>query len=144
MGLFGFIIGIAPALAPTAGGMIIDSVGWRSIFLLFAIAIAVLILISFFVVKLEFETGEYPLDIISLILCVLACVGIMLGFSNIAENGFDLIMVILPIVIGAVSLVLFVRRQFNIKAPLVDLHALKNKYFLEHYSLRFCTLQCAD
>ena len=129
MGLFGFIIGIAPALAPTAGGMIIDSVGWRSIFLLFAIAIAVLILISFFVVKLEFETGEYPLDIISLILCVLACVGIMLGFSNIAENGFDVLMVMLPIVVGAVSLILFVRRQFNIKAPLVDLHALKNKYF---------------
>ena len=129
MGLFGFIIGIAPAIAPTAGGLIIDYVGWRSIFLIFAAAIAVLIVIASVVVKLEFETGHYPLDILSLILCVLACVGIMLGFSNIAENGFDLIWVILPIVIGAVSLVLFVRRQFGIKTPLLDLHALKNKYF---------------
>ena len=129
MGLFGFIIGIAPALAPTAGGFIIDSVGWRSIFLIFAIIIAVLILVSYVVVKLEFETGHYPLDISSLILCVLACVGIMFGFSNIAENGFNLIWVILPIVIGAISLVLFVKRQFGIETPLVDLHALKNKYF---------------
>ncbi len=129
MGLFGFIIGIAPAIAPTAGGLIIDYVGWRSIFLIFAAAIAVLILIASVVVKLEFETGHYPLDVSSLILCVLACVGIMLGFSNIAENGFDLIWVILPIVIGVISLVLFVKRQFGIETPLLDLHALKNKYF---------------
>ncbi len=129
MGLFGFIIGIAPALAPTAGGFIIDTVGWRSIFLIFAIMIAILIVVASVVVKLEFETGHYPLDISSLILCVLSCVGIMFGFSNIAENGFDLIWVILPIVIGAVSLVLFVKRQFGIDTPLVDLHALKNKYF---------------
>ncbi|WP_405295531.1 MFS transporter [Methanobrevibacter sp.] len=129
MGLFGFIIGIAPALAPTAGGFIIDSVGWRSIFLIFAILVAILILIAAVVVKLEFETGHYPLDIISLILCVLSCVGIMFGFSNIAQKGFDLIWVILPIVIGVISLVLFVKRQFNIKTPLLDLRALKNKYF---------------
>ncbi|MEE1335956.1 MFS transporter [Methanobrevibacter sp.] len=129
MGLFGFIIGIAPALAPTAGGFIIDSVGWRSIFLIFAIMIAVLIVVASFVVKLEFETGHYPLDITSLILCVLSCVGIMFGFSNIAQNGFDLIWVILPIIIGTVSLVLFVKRQFSIDTPLLDLHALKNKYF---------------
>ena len=129
MGLFGFIIGIAPALAPTVGGVIIDSIGWRSIFLIFAVMIAVLIAIASVVVKLEFETGEYPLDIISLILCVLACVGIMLGFSNIAENGFNIIYVILPIVIGIISLILFVKRQFGIKTPLVDLRALKNKYF---------------
>ena len=129
MGLFGFIIGIAPALAPTAGGFIIDSVGWRSIFLIFALAILVLILIASVVIKLEFETGPYPLDISSLIFCVLSCVGIMFGFSNIAQNGFDLIWVILPIIIGVISLVIFVKRQFSIKNPLLDLKVLKNKYF---------------
>jgi len=129
MGLFGFIIGIAPALAPTAGGVIIDHIGWRSIFLIFAIAIAVLILIASFVVKLEFETGHYPLDLFSLILCVVGCVGIMLGFSNIAGYGFNLIYVILPIIIGAIATVLFTSRQFGIKTPLLDLHALTNKYF---------------
>ena len=129
MGLFGFIIGIAPALAPTLGGMIIDYVGWRSIFLIFAVMIAVLIAVGAFVIKVEFETGHYPLDFLSLILCVLACVGIMLGFSNIAGFGFDLMYVVLPIVIGAVSLVWFTLRQFKIKTPLLDLHALKNKYF---------------
>ena len=114
MGLFGFIIGIAPAIAPTLGGYIIDSTGWRSIFLIFAIITIILILVSFIVVKLEFETEEYPLDLISLALCVLACVGIMLGFSNIAANGFDFIYVILPIIIGVISSILFVRRELRV------------------------------
>ena len=129
MGLFGFIIGIAPALAPTVGGVIIDSVGWRAIFLLFAIATFVLILISIVGVKFEFETSDYSLDFASLILCVIACVGIMLGFSNIAGNGFDLVYVISPIVIGFIALVIFSKRQFSIKYPLLDLRILKHKYF---------------
>ena len=40
MGLFGFIIGIVPALAPTLGGFIIDSYGWRYIFLIKMISIS--------------------------------------------------------------------------------------------------------
>ena len=129
MGLFGFIIGIAPAIAPTVGGLIIDSVGWRSIFLIFAIITAVLIVISAIAIKLDFETGEYPLDFLSLILSVVACVGIMLGFSNIAENGFDLVYVILPIIIGFVTLIIFIYRQTAISHPLLHLHVLKNKFF---------------
>ena len=92
-------------------------------------AIFVLILVSSVVVKLEFETGDYPLDIVSLILCVLSCVGIMFGFTNIAQYNFDMLFVILPIVIGFVSLILFVKREFSIESPLIDLKALKNKYF---------------
>ena len=129
MGLFGFIIGIAPALAPTIGGFIIDTAGWRPIFLIFSIITLVLIIISAIGVKLEFETSDYSLDMASLILCTVACVGIMFGFSNIAGHGFSLIYVILPIVVGAVALIVFAKRQFNIKAPLLDLRIFKNKYF---------------
>ena len=129
MGLFGLIVGIVPALAPTLGGLLVDSMGWRYVFLIFAVVISVLTVISSVVIRLEFETGHYPLDLYSLVLCVLACIGLMFGFSNIAENGFNLVWVILPIVIGTVTLVLFVRRQFRIETPLVDLRALKNKYF---------------
>ncbi len=130
MGLFGFIIGIAPALAPTVGGIIIDSVGWREIFLLFIIISIVLIIISALGIKLEFDReADYNLDIISLILCSVACLGIMIGFSNIAARGFSFVYVILPIIIGIITLILFSHRQFNIKNPLLDLGILKHKYF---------------
>ncbi|MBQ6511072.1 MFS transporter [Methanobrevibacter sp.] len=127
MGLFGLIIGIVPALAPTLGGVIIDYVGWRPIFLIFAIIVAILILISLAAVKLEFETGDYPLDILSLMLCIVGCSGIMFGFNNITKNLSPV--VIIPLIIGVISLVIFVKRQFSIKTPLVSLVPLKNKFF---------------
>ena len=130
MGLFGFIIGIAPALAPTLGGMIIDAFSWREIFLVFAAFTFVIILIGIFAVKFELETSDYPLDLASLVLCVLACVGIMLGFSNIAEYGYNILYVIAPIIIGIISLIIFVKRQNNIESPLLNLTVLKNKYFV--------------
>lgn len=130
MGLFGFIIGIAPALAPTIGGLIIDTVGWRMIFLLFIIITVILILMSIIGVKFEMETDKtYTLDIASLILCSIGCVGLMFGCSNIAGKGFDFVQVILPIVIGVVALAIFSHRQFNIGHPLLDLGILKHKYF---------------
>ena len=130
MGLFGFIIGIAPALAPTIGGLIIDSVGWREIFLIFVIISVLLILMAIMFVKFEFETdADYSLDVISLILCSVGCLGIMIGFSNIAANGFDFVYVILPIIIGAICLVVFSKRQFNLKHPLLEIGILKHKYF---------------
>ena len=130
MGLFGFIIGIAPALAPTIGGVIIDSFGWRLIFLIFTIIAIVLILISAIFVRFELDNDKtYNLDVLSLILCSIACVGIMFGFSNIAGHGFSLIYVILPIIIGFITLIAFSHRQFNIEYPLLDLGILKHKYF---------------
>lgn len=130
MGIFGLVIGIIPALAPVLGGFIVDTMGWRYIFLILAAAVFVLTLVSLVAIKVEFETGPYPLDFASLIVCLLACIGLMFGFSNVAEHGFtNLYWVILPIVIGIISLILFVKRQFRIETPLLDLHVIKNKFF---------------
>ena len=130
MGLFGFIIGIAPALAPTIGGFIIDSIGWRMIFLVFTIIAIILTVMSVIGIKFELETDETSsLDVASLILCSIGCVGIMFGFSKIASDGFSLMTVILPIVIGAIALAIFSHRQFIIKNPLLDLRIVKHKYF---------------
>ena len=129
MGLFGFIIGVVPALAPAIGGYIIDTMGWRVIFLIFAIVTLVLIAVAFLFVKLDFETGDYPLDIISLILSIITCVGLLLGLTNFADYGTHVTNTISPIIIGIIALILFVHRQFNIESPLLDLRILLDKYY---------------
>lgn len=58
------------------------------------------------------------------------CVGIMLGFSNIAEYGASILYVFAPIIIGVICLLVFVKRQYNIEHPLLNLTVLKNKYFV--------------
>ena len=138
MGLFGFIVGITPAMGPTFGGIIVDLYNWRVIFEIFAIFAAVILILAMLFVKFELETEDYPLDFASLILSILFCVGIMTGFSNIAEFGFSLIYVILPIIIGFISLIVFVKHQNKIEKPLINLTVLKNKYFV--YGTVFASL----
>ena len=130
MGLYGLIVGITPAMGPTIGGMLVDLVNWRFVFEVFAIFAFAILILSIFFVRFELETENYPLDITSLILSILLCVGIMVGFSNIAEHGLDIIYVILPIIIGLITLALFVKRQTKLEKPLVNLKVLKNKYFV--------------
>ena len=130
MGLMGFLIGIVPAMGPTIGGIIVDLFNWRVIFEFLAIMAFVILILAIFFANFELETEDYPLDFASLILSVLFCAGIMAGFSNIAEFGFSFIHVILPIIIGTISLVIFVKRQNKIEKPLINLTVLKNKYFV--------------
>ena len=54
----------------------------------------------------------------------------MLGFTNVADYGFTHYLVILPIIIGIITLILFVKRQSKLEKPLINLSILKNKYFL--------------
>jgi MFS family permease len=130
MGLMGFLVGIVPAMGPTIGGIIIDLFNWRVIFEFLAIITVVILVLSILLANFELETQNYPLDFPSLILSIIFCVGLMIGFSNIAEFGFSFIHVILPIIIGILTLIIFVKRQNKIENPLVNLIVLKNKYFV--------------
>uniref|UniRef100_UPI0025F2567A MFS transporter n=1 Tax=uncultured Methanobrevibacter sp. TaxID=253161 RepID=UPI0025F2567A len=58
------------------------------------------------------------------------CAGVMLGFTNIADYGLAHHLVIAPIMVGVVTLTLFVNRQPKLENPLINLSILKNKYFL--------------
>ena len=119
MGLYGLIIGIAPVLGSFIGGFVITFYGWRALFSFFTVATIILLVL-----------GIYPLDYLSVILSVIGCAGVMLGFTNVADYGFTHYLVILPIIIGIISLILFVKRQPKLDKPLINLSILKNKYFL--------------
>ena len=138
MGLMGFLVGIVPAMGPTVGGVIVDLYNWRVIFEFLAIIAVVILILAMLFANFELETENYPLDFPSLILSILFCVGLMIGFSNIAEFGFSLTHVILPIVVIAKSLIIFVNNKKKIEKPLINLTVLKNRYFV--YGTVFASL----
>ena len=130
MGLYGLIIGIAPVLGSFIGGFVITFYGWRALFSFFTVATIILLVLGIFFVKDNTPTEDYPLDYLSVILSVIGCAGVMFGFTNVADYGFTHYLVILPIIIGIISLILFVKRQPKLDKPLINLSILKNKYFL--------------
>ena len=129
MGVYGLVAAIAPVIGSFLGGFVITLYGWRELFSFFTIATIILLVLGTIFVKDNAPSEDYPLDILSVILSIIGCAGIMLGFTNVADYGFTHYLVILPIIIGIITLILFVKRQSKLKKPLINLSILKNKYF---------------
>lgn len=130
MGVYGLVIAIAPVIGSFLGGFVITLYGWRELFSFFTISTIILIALGLIFVKDNTPTEDYPLDCLSVVLSIVGCAGVMLGFTNVADYGFTHYLVILPIIIGIIALILFVKRQSKLKKPLINLSILKNKYFL--------------
>ncbi|ORX65449.1 drug resistance transporter YcnB, partial [Anaeromyces robustus] len=129
MGWYGLSFGVAPIIAPTIAGILTDTFGWRTIFI---IAIGILV-ISFIWAVFIFE-DVLPLmrkkfDIISLILSIFTFGGVTLAISNLGTDDFMSYPVLVPLIVGLIGSVFFFRRQLRIKVPFLDVRVLKDKNF---------------
>ncbi len=128
MGLYGLAIAVAPMVAPTMGGILTDTVGWRAIFLVDLLAMAFTLIMALFVFKDVLDTEKFKLDLGSFILSILAFGGLTLGIGILSNNGRSPI-VWISLVVGAVCMVIFVRRQIRLPKPFLDMKILKVKNY---------------
>lgn len=129
MGVVGLVICVAPTIGPTLGGILIDSHGWRFVFAMLAAASCVMTVVSFAVARNLTDTEKSALDFASLIQSVVLCVGIIVSFSNISSFGIASPFVWVPLIVGVLSTVLFVRRQNRLALPFLNLAVLKSWRF---------------
>ena len=116
MGVAGVALGFAPNIGPTIGGAMVDAFGWRSFFLLLVGIMIALGIAALVVVKREGEQDRTArLEAMSLLLSTLGFGGLLLGFSNASSFGLANPYVWVPVAVGTVFLVLFVRRQLRLE-----------------------------
>jgi len=129
MGWYGLSFGVAPIISPTIAGLLVDSVGWRMIFVI-SIAIMTLSLIcALLVFEDVLPTMKKKFDVISLIISALAFGGVTFAVGNMGTYDFVSCQVLLSLVIGIISGVIFAWRQLHIKVPFLDIRVLKNRDF---------------
>lgn len=130
MGTLSIVISVAPAIGPTISGLIIQSLSWRFLFfVVLPIALGVLAYGARKLVNVG-ETRASALDVASVILSALGFGGIVYGFSSAGQGGgWGSPQVYVPLIIGAVSLSIFVRRQLALPTPLLDLRAFRYPMF---------------
>lgn len=122
MGISGIAMGFAPNIGPTIGGWMIGWGGWRSFFV--ALGAATLLLIvaaAVFIQRKPCQDTQAKLDVVSLIASALGFGGLLLGFTDASSYGFKSPLVWAPVLVGVLFLVLFLRRQARVEAPLIDL-----------------------
>jgi len=71
------------------------------------------------------ENKPSKLEVISLILSSLGFGGLLIGVTNIGTYTIASPLAYIPILIGLISLVLFVIRQIKVEDPLLDLGILR-------------------
>lgn len=129
MGMAGIVMSCAPAIGPVFAGWIIDRFGWRMMFYSIIPLAAVILIASIFLLENVGERKRPHLDLFSIVLSSLAFGGLLYGFSSASTKGWSSPLVILPLIVGAIAFVLFVRRQFHLEEPLLELRILKTPVF---------------
>lgn len=129
MGIFGLVIGLAPAIGPTLSGYLVEYLNWRSLFHVVAPIAAITFLVGFKTVKNVGTNVKVPIDMLSIILSVLGFGGLLYGTSSISEKGFDNLIVLIAMIGGIVLVALFVLRQYRLTIPLLNFGVFKNKQF---------------
>lgn len=129
MGMIGIVMSVAPAIGPTAAGIIIDVFGWHMLFRGISPLCFLCILVAFFYLQNFGETYPVKLDIPSVILSTLTFGGLLYGFSAMGSGGLSPI-VMITLAIGTISAVFFTKRQLGMDEPFLDLRILKNRAYM--------------
>lgn len=131
MGLLGLVIMFAPAIGPTLSGVIVEYLGWRYLFIIVIPFTIFSILFAFKYLVNVSEVTKPKIDWLSVLLSTVGFGGTIYGFSSVgqSESGFTNIDVLVPMIAGIVSIVLFVLRQLKLDEPVMDVRVFKFPLF---------------
>ncbi|WP_085505630.1 DHA2 family efflux MFS transporter permease subunit [Thalassobacillus devorans] len=129
MGMFGLVIAFAPAIGPTLSGYLVDHHHWRSLFYVILPIAIIDIIVAYFILKNVTKQTFPKVDILSIILSTVGFGGILYGFSVAGSGGWLHTEVLGSLIVGAVTLVLFILRQLKLEQPILEFRIFKNTTF---------------
>ena len=129
MGKMGLVVAAAPALGPVLAGLTVDRFAWYWLFRGVAFCSILVLLLAWCYLPRQKGDRSAALDFPSLLLSCLGFGGLLYGFSVIPDQGFLSPAVWATLVLGGVSLFLFVRRQDALTRPFLDLRVLRTPTF---------------
>lgn len=132
MGVGNMITGIAPALGPTFGGLVVTHLGWRWIFYIMIPFILISLVLGIGGIRQKSQLREVKFDLLSILLIAVFFIGMILGFSNLSTGNYFAFNCLGAILIALISLGLLIYRSNRINDPVLDLNLFKNKFFAAH------------
>lgn len=120
---------IAFLAGPTLGGVIVDTIGWRYVFVInvFPIA-ATLILLAVLGFKDVREQGV-RIDFLGALLCVIGLGGPVYALIEQGHYGWGSAVILIPLIVGILSFAAFIWRQATAKQPLMPLSLFRVRNF---------------
>ena len=124
MGIIGLVIGFAPTIGPSLSGVLVDTVGWRAIFVIVAIVAAIIVACAAKMLKPYGEFRRSRFDLLSVVLSTCGLICLLYGLSSVSSStnlGFTV-----GLIVAGIALVgLYAYRQFNLAEPMLRVDILK-------------------
>jgi EmrB/QacA subfamily drug resistance transporter len=119
---------LGPILGPVLGGLVLDSLSWRWLFVVPLPFTVVGIALALRFLPHDDEARPAPLDGIGFATMAVGLAAVLLGLSDASrDGGFGHADVLVPVLVGAAALVVFARRTLRRDGePLVDLRLLRH------------------
>lgn len=128
MGVIGLIIGFAPAVGPSVAGLLVDSVGWRALFVIVTVLSVAVLLLAVKVLKNYGSFERTKFDALSVALSSVGLVCLLYGLSTFS-SGDNLALTGVLVAVGLVVTGLYVRRQFKLPEPMLKIDILKTRKY---------------
>lgn len=138
MGTFGLVIAFAPAIGPSLSGWIVDHVTWHVLFWMMLPFAIVPLVISWFILSNVTEQTSPRLDKASIALSTLGFGGLLYGLGAAGDAGWTSPQVSLPLLVGGIALVVFIRRQLRLEEPILEFRVLRYPMFTLNTALGMC------
>jgi MFS transporter, DHA2 family, methylenomycin A resistance protein len=128
IGVWGAISSIGMAGGPVLGGALVDTVGWRTIFLV-NVPIAVVAALGIAAYVDETTRHRHPFDLPGQVLVITALGGLSGGFIAAGSAGWDAPETIGLLVLGVLAIVGFARVERAVSLPMIPPEIFRNRQF---------------
>jgi DHA2 family multidrug resistance protein-like MFS transporter len=128
LGLYTTCFSTGIMLGPIFGGLLLSHFWWGAIFLMPAPLVLMLLLLAPLLLPECKDAEAKNLDLASAVLLIAATLLLIYGLKQVAQNGFSALMVLF-IVVGALLVWPFIRRQRRLSRPFIDLSLFEKPAF---------------
>ena len=130
IGIWSGAVGLAIAIGPIAGGLLLAHFWWGSVFLVNVPIVVVAVIGMVWLVPDSRDPNPGKLDPLGVLLSVVGLVALVYGIIKGGQVAdFTIVQSWLPIVIGIVVLAGFVLYQLRSRNPVLDMGWFRNKHF---------------
>lgn len=117
------------ALGPTVAGLLLEHFYWGSVLLVNLPVVALIFGLGAWVLPEARSESRHPLDPLSVVYSTVGILGVVYGITELAHTGPRFWPAYVALIIGALLLRVFLRRQGRLSIPLLDLSLFRKSRF---------------
>lgn len=129
VGVWSAVAAVGAALGPLVGGLLLEHFWWGAVFLVNIPLMAVSLPVGRRLLPESTGSRDGPWDVLGALLAAAGLFGVILGVKQAGDGAPLSPGTLLPLLVGALLLTLFVRRQRRHEHPLIDMKALARPAF---------------